>query len=178
MKRHPLRPSPEILKYAISLKRIRFLGRPFAQQDLLHLAALIVLIPEERREIGFSILTGFLLNKYRMPRLRPALEKIPADPERIEHILDTLLVYREVTGNSIGEGRIRTDLVLGIILQVPDGKIYCEHFHRKGISQMARIFHPATLKSARKELRGLFSGSAGKGGYWDEIKGAVKTIDD
>ncbi len=98
--------------------------------------------------------------------LRKALDALPPDAQSLNQIATSMRMWRHITQRSVDKGeRFRADTVIAAMLEVPAPEPYIRHLHGRGLSSLAVMFHPNTLKARSKDaaLRGVFTGSKD---YW------------
>lgn len=149
--------------------------------DLLYLAALLTIVgpPEDPETVSiFWALKGLLLPAHRVNRLGLALRLIPPQKEEILRLAAAVNAYARITGRSPATDKVRADQVVTALLEIPAPEGYIRHLHNAGLSHMGAMFHPNTLKRAKKELRGIFSGTGGKDGYWERTEAQLRIINE
>lgn len=125
----------------------------------------------------FYALKGLLLQPRRLPRLSQSLQALPADRKKLLHLAEVCRAYGELVGG-LSTGNVRVDRVIGVMLEIPDGWAYVRKLKEAGFYHLGGIFHPNTLKRARREMRGLFSGTEGEEGYWHRTSETLNIIDE
>ncbi len=180
IKRVAKKPRPGVRAWESKLRLARTSNhlRKISDQDIIHFAALLTLIgspTDADARNDFQLLRAFLWQPQRLTRFRRALQKIPPRKEAVQKVAQALRDFGLITSVSITRGRLQTDQVIEVILQVPDCRAYIEHLHKKGFDHLGGIFHPNTLKHQAKELRGVFSETEA---YWEATEDQLNIIRD
>lgn len=150
--------------------------------DLIFFAGLLALVgtkKDEEAQVAHNILKYLLLVPQRTPRIRPALEAIPPTRGGVLRIVWAAQAFVRVTGRTLEQDYVKVDQVIKVMAQVSDPEAYVKHVSRQsGLFKLGVIFHPGTLESAKKVLRGAFAAPPGEPSYWERTEGQLNIIRD
>lgn len=107
--------------------------------------------------------------------LRDALKALPPDARSLNQVAASMKMWRHITQRSVDKGeRFHVDTVITAMLEVPAPEPYIRHLHGRGLSSLAVMFHPNTLKARSKDaaLRGVFGGTKD---YWARTAAQLAT---
>ena len=114
----------------------------------------LLLTPRRHRTInGVTVM--------KITRLREAVKALPPETKALHHLAEALRTWRRITGRDVKGEKFRPDTVIKAMLEVPAPEAYIEYAHSKGLSPLALMFHPNTIKNCRTHsaVRGIFGGS-------------------
>lgn len=184
--RIPKKPVGSVREWITKLKfrRQGSYGRKAIQDDQVYLLAGLLALcgpPGDREaQIIFRNLSDFLFHMRRptTARIGEALKAIPPDPEKIRRVARALQTWRDITGMDMTRQKYRAPEVIMVTLEIPDPVPYVRHLKDRGLTALNAVYHPNTLRRAKRELRGLFSGTDGTDGYWDRTRDQLDIISD
>ena len=145
---------------AMRLASVGATSDPAAGAVYEQIKALLLTPRRHRRRDGVTVM--------KIMHLRKALDKLPPSAKALQHVAESMQLWRRITGRDIGSGEhFRPDTVIESMLEVPAPEAYIHHLHSKGLSNLALMFHPNTLEKRKSDpaVRGVFGGSTE---YWKQ----------
>jgi hypothetical protein len=104
---------------------------------------------------AFWALKSLFMRKERLGRWDGAFHAIPATREDVLRVASCCSVYGHTAGSEpITAARFRLDVVVGVMLEIPDPKAYCDYVMRGELKKVSAVFHPNTFKATQQRLRG------------------------
>lgn len=179
--RKPILPAPPVVEWKQKLGYLRSqIQLKIKDEELTLLCgfmAIVGLPGEEDSRRFFYAIKGLLLQQGRESRLPKVLRLLPPDRKKLLRFADVAKAYGDIVG-PLSDGKIQVDRVVKVMLEIPDGRPYIQRLYNTGFYHLGAIFHPNTLERARRDMRGLFSGSEGEDGYWERTSDQLNIVDE
>lgn len=153
-----------------------------ALEKVIRLAALLAVAAEEPSsqdgQRAFWAFKCLFINGARLPRWDAALQKIPPDRTAVLRVAECCRIFGHFAGpRDLAKGHFALDQVIGVMLELEDPQGYIEHAARSGFLKPGALFHPNTLESARKRLRGSLGTLArDRAGHDSDIEQRLRVV--
>lgn len=155
------------------------------RRPLTRLAALLALVgpvrDAEAEEVYWALVALFM-NSNRAARWDLAIDAIPPTAEAVKRVAAAAMVYQQAHGTtgrtSLQGSHFKLDQVTEVMSQISNPKVYVELLKGQGFNLPGAVFHPNTLKQAKKTLRGALSplGQRSRGDHLEQIKQKVRRV--